>query len=207
MRDFVRSTELLPATGSNTTASDRIKVLLIPFADGDSNLFLKMQFSSGIFIPFALLFTGCLHAQSYEEKSFAEIESFLDNTNDTLYIVNFWATWCRPCVEELPTFEKLQADHPELKVILVSLDGEKYWDSALQPFLEKNQIRSEVWVITGPKPIDWIDQIDPRWQGSIPATLFLNNVKEIKELKEKAFTREQLHETLLVIQQSMNSNQ
>ncbi|MBK9457129.1 MAG: redoxin domain-containing protein [Bacteroidetes bacterium] len=52
-------------------------------------------------------------AQRVEYKTFAEVDSFFETSNDTLYVINFWATWCKPCIEELPSFEKLM---PNIKI-------------------------------------------------------------------------------------------
>jgi len=148
------------------------------------------------------LFGGCiiifltlqLKAQNYSVKSFSEVDSFLNNTNDTLYIINFWATWCKPCVEELPGFEKVNALSAErnIKVILVSLDSETSRKRSLEPFLERNKLTSEIWVMPDKKPIDWIDKINPLWQGSIPATYIFNNLKNISVFDEHPFTYEEL---------------
>ncbi|MBK7036950.1 MAG: TlpA family protein disulfide reductase [Chitinophagales bacterium] len=148
-----------------------------------------------LFSCLLILFLGLqLKAQNYSIKSFNEVDSFLNNTNDTLYIINFWATWCKPCIEELPNFEKVNALSSErnVKVILVSLDSETNRKRSLEPFLERNKLTSEIWVMPDKKPIDWIDKINPTWQGSIPATYFFNNVKDIHVFNEHPFTYEEL---------------
>ncbi len=143
-------------------------------------------------------------AQSYQVKSFDEVTTLLANTNDTTYVISFWATWCKPCVAELPHLEKLNTEFPALRVILISLDGENYWNTSLQKFIKKNNMNSEVWVMQQSKPTDWIDRIDPRWQGSIPATMFLNNSKGIKLFEEHEFTYDQLVEIIRSIE--LNNN-
>ena len=133
-------------------------------------------------------------SQSYTVKTFSEVDSFLDNSNDTLYVINFWATWCVPCLEELPAFEKVNntSTGKNIKVILISLDTEINRLKRLDPFLEANILNSEIWVMPDKKPIDWIDKINPMWQGSIPATYFLNNVKNIHVFDEHPFTYDEL---------------
>jgi thiol-disulfide isomerase/thioredoxin len=46
------------------------------------------------------------------------------SSTDTIYVVNFWATWCKPCVEELPIFDSLNLEvkGQAIKVLLVNLD-------------------------------------------------------------------------------------
>jgi thiol-disulfide isomerase/thioredoxin len=108
--------------------------------------------------------------------SFNDFEPHLHFSNDTTYLVNFWATWCTPCVTELPAFEQIREEYSKekLKVILVSLDFPGQIESRLLPFLEQNGIRSEVLVLNDPDANRWIDRVDPSWSGAIPATLIYN---------------------------------
>jgi len=105
--------------------------------------------------------------------SFDEIAPLFEQDSDTTYVINFWATWCKPCVKELPYFEELNArlQGQKAKVVLVSLDFPKKVKSSLIPFVEKHQLQSEVFVLLDGKYNDWIDRVDPQWTGAIPATL------------------------------------
>ena len=106
-------------------------------------------------------------------SQFDEIEYIFQQENDTTYVINFWATWCKPCVDELPYIEQLHEVYGEekLKVILVSLDFKTQIESKLIPFIEKNQLKSEVLVLTDGKYNVWIDKVSPEWDGAIPVTL------------------------------------
>jgi len=98
------------------------------------------------------------------------------NHNDTLYVVNFWATWCKPCVEELPDFDQasIHFQNKPVKIILASLDFLK--DSLrVQSFIERKKIYSEAILFSAGNPNSWIDMIDASWQGSIPATVMYKN--------------------------------
>ncbi len=105
--------------------------------------------------------------------TFNDFEPHLHLQNDTTYLVNFWATWCTPCVEELPAFERIGEEyrHHMVKVLLVSLDFPGQIESRLVPFLEQNEIQSEVLVLNDPDANKWIDRVDLSWSGSVPATL------------------------------------
>lgn len=94
------------------------------------------------------------------------------NGNDTIYVVNFWATWCAPCVAELPYFEKLDSVYRDkkVKVILVSTDFKKDYDSRLIPFIKRKQLHSEVNFLDEIYDNEWIPKVDSAWQGNIPAT-------------------------------------
>ncbi|MFK8043919.1 MAG: TlpA disulfide reductase family protein [Crocinitomicaceae bacterium] len=101
---------------------------------------------------------------------------YLENkTNDTIHVFNFWATWCKPCVQELPFFDSLKFYNGKspIKLVLVSLDFENQIKTVLEPFVEKNNITAEVVVLTDGKVNDWIDKVNPLWSGAIPATLVL----------------------------------
>ena len=106
-------------------------------------------------------------------STFDEIAPLFEQDNDTTYVINFWATWCKPCVKELPYFEALNASlqGQKAKVVLVSLDFPKKVKSSLVPFVEKRQLQSDVLVLLDGKYNDWIDQVAPQWTGAIPATL------------------------------------
>lgn len=123
-------------------------------------------------------------------KEFKEIEPLFKKykTSDTTYVINFWATWCKPCVEELPFFEELgneYADQP-VKVILISLDFENQRLTKLQPFLEKKKLRNEVIHFTDPDSSTWIDAIYPEWSGALPATYIFHRDKW--KFYEKSFS-------------------
>ncbi|MFD1314674.1 TlpA disulfide reductase family protein [Namhaeicola litoreus] len=117
---------------------------------------------------------------------------FLSKNDDKVYVVNFWATWCKPCVEELPFFEKINVDYKDqnVEVLLVSLDFPTQIEEKVIPFMEKNQIRSEVILMSDPDQNNWIPKIDETWSGAIPATIIYNKNK--RAFFEKAFTYEEL---------------
>lgn len=123
---------------------------------------------------------------------FSGIENILKKQNDTTYIVNFWATWCVPCVEELPNFEKLNSDYKDkkVKVVLVSIDFPKMVESNLLPFIEKHDLKSEVVHLNDPDANSWINKVDPTWSGAIPATVIYK--KDKRTFYEKSFTFEEL---------------
>lgn len=118
-----------------------------------------------------------------------ELENRMAKGSDTTYVVNFWATWCGPCVEELPSFEKLQKDNlnKPLKVILLSLDFKSKLNTAVMPFVEKHQLKTEVFVINEKDQQKFIERVDQKWEGAIPATLFYNKEKKIRHFYEKPF--------------------
>ena len=84
--------------------------------------------------------------------NFNNLEPILNRANDTLYVYNFWATWCIPCVEEMPAFLQLDSAMREqpVKLVLVSMDSKSKIESNLIPFLTKNNVKAQVLVLSDP---------------------------------------------------------
>jgi thiol-disulfide isomerase/thioredoxin len=127
-----------------------------------------------------------------QQLGFGQFEPFLHKQNDSIYVINFWATWCVPCRKELPVFERIGVKYRDekIKVLLVSLDFPKQLQSQLIPFVNLNKLKSEIVLLNEPNANDWIDKVDPKWSGSIPFTLIYG--KGFKESYEHSFTNNEL---------------
>jgi len=146
-------------------------------------------------LVFSLLFPIFVWSQIPVEK-FDQLESRWLKNNDTVYLVNYWATWCKPCVEELPDFLELekQMKDEKFKMILVSLDFPSQIESRVVPFLKEHKINSEI-IILDDKANYWINKVNKNWDGDIPVTQIIQN-------KEKEFynTSLNLEELLKIVQ-------
>ena len=120
----------------------------------------------------------------------------LEIKDDKTYVVNFWATWCAPCIKELPYFEKVNEQYKDrnVEVILVSLDFPKQKEKRLIPFINKRKLKSEVIHFDDVNEQMWIAEISENWSGSIPATLIYNKNK--RKFYEQSFTEEELKNEL-----------
>ena len=128
---------------------------------------------------------------------FSGLEPLLHLKNDSTYIINFWATWCIPCVQELPYFEQMLKKYSKdgLSVKLISLDFPKQVDKSLIPFLMKKKLKSEVILLDDKDPNDWINKVNPNWSGALPATIIYNKTKRL--FFEKNFNFEELEQEYL----------
>lgn len=129
--------------------------------------------------------------------NFQELEkNYLKKKNDSIYVINFWATWCKPCVKELPAFEKIAADYAskKVKILLVSLDFSDKIEGQVIPFITKNKIQSEVVLLDDADANGWIPKVSPEWSGAIPATIIYNN--NTRKFYEQSFTFEELETEL-----------
>ena len=127
---------------------------------------------------------------------FDELEPYLEKQNDTTYVVNFWATWCPPCVKELPAFEKAVIEYGDkpVQVILVSLDMKDKIEDKVIPFIDENQLRSQLFLLDDPYSAEWIPKVDPHWDGAIPVTLIYN--KDKRMFFNQTFEYDELSETI-----------
>lgn len=124
-----------------------------------------------------------------KEVKFEELEDYFSKTNDTLYVINFWATWCKPCVEELPYFEKLHQQflNRPIAVLLVSLDFAKNLESKVVPFVRERKLKSQVFFLHQPQGHEWMNTISQKWSGAIPATYIVRNNREEEGFYERSF--------------------
>lgn len=144
------------------------------------------------YLVIALGFLFCSgFSQQIPVLKFHQMEQKWKSNSDTVYLVNFWATWCKPCVEELPAFLQLEQElkNKPFKLILVSLDFPQHIKTRVIPFIEKHHIKSEV-VVLDDDANQWINLVNLDWDGSIPVTLivkkknqsFYNQLFEYDEL-------------------------
>ena len=144
------------------------------------------------FLLCCILSFGQSKGQSIKEIGSDGLEALSSNINDTTYVVNFWATWCSPCVKEIGYFEELHREYAStnVKVFLVSLDFPNQIEKRVIPFLKEKDITAEVLLVTDLDYNSWIDRVDPTWSGSLPATLIYN--REQRMFLEKEVSRDEL---------------
>ncbi len=113
------------------------------------------------------------------------------SNSDTTYIVNFWATWCKPCMEELQAIDSVGMENKtgKIKLLLVSLDFRDK-KNQVNSALKRKGIQSSCVLLDEVNGNVYINQISPDWSGSIPATLVKKGPRQV--LLDKKLSSEQL---------------
>lgn len=129
--------------------------------------------------------------------NFDELQPLLQMDNDTVYVINFWATWCAPCIKEIPYFEELgqKYHHEKVKVLMVNLDFPNQLKSRVIPFIEKEKMKNEVVLLDDHRSNIWIPLVDEKWTGAIPATLIYG--KEFRKFYQQELSFSELEEIVL----------
>jgi len=129
-----------------------------------------------LMIAFIVMFVGIsVTAQDIPSWKITAVEQYIQENKDKVLVINMWATFCKPCVEEIPMFIKMANQYKKngVELLLVSLDLPSHYPKKIASFAKKQQFNA---------PIVWLDEtnadyfcpvIDPKWSGSIPATLII----------------------------------
>jgi thiol-disulfide isomerase/thioredoxin len=148
------------------------------------------------YVLFVLLFGLMCDTQAQQIKTVTPewIDEINASKSDTLYIVNFWATWCKPCVEELPYFEQLadSCASKKVKIYLVTTDMRKDIATRVTDFIKAKKLTQQVVFINEVNADKWINKVSEEWSGAIPATLMIKGDTGFKYFKEGEFTFEEL---------------
>jgi len=139
---------------------------------------------SGVYI-----FMLSLQAQDVEVMKFPELQKKILTADAPLTVFNFWATWCAPCVREIPHFEAY-ANNQEVKIYLVSVDFSNDFEKVKKFVLNKG-LKSEVIHLNEKDYDSYMAKVSKEWTGAIPATLFVDEWGKTY-FHENAFTKEEL---------------
>ena len=151
-----------------------------------------------LLLSYLIFFSACSSttAQRVEIIKIDGLQKLLKEDNNELHIINFWATWCKPCVKELPLFIEFAKKHPEVSISLVSLDFIQDLEAKVYPFLDKKNINIRVLLIDELDYNLWIDIVDPSWSGAIPATLIIEPNTGRRIFLEKEFENDELEQEI-----------
>ncbi|MCW3162266.1 TlpA family protein disulfide reductase [Chryseobacterium oryctis] len=110
-----------------------------------------------------------------------KIGDYLAKNNDTLYVTNFFATWCGPCMREIPHFKNKMQElkGKPVKFTFVSLDERTVWNDDVKNFAEEHDLAKNIVLLDGQKlDANFFPKNFQKWDGgSIPFTFFRKGAK------------------------------
>lgn len=147
-----------------------------------------------LLIVILVLCTAPAYSQAISAVSAVQLNERLNAGTDTIYVVNYWATWCIPCVKELPALEKIQEQYKDkpVKVLLVSFDFKEQYPEQLEKWVQQKQLKSEVVWMNESVPDEFIPRLNNDWSGSLPATTILYKRKAYRYFTEASVTYKEL---------------
>ena len=164
-----------------------------------------VKISNLLLLSLLVFSVGCMKSEGerVEVIKIDGLQTLIMEEPNEIHVINFWATWCKPCVKELPQFVALATDHPEISISLVSLDFVEDLEKKVLPFLEKKNIDLRVLLMDEVDYNLWIDLVDPSWSGAIPATLIIESKTGRRIFLEKEFENDELEKEIKKFKQNI----
>ena len=131
-----------------------------------------------------LVYSNYSRAQVIDVIDTPRLMEIINEKDPQTKIINFWATWCKPCVQELPYLEEIN-ESGKAKVILVSLDFLEDLDTRVNAFISRYEMTSQLYLMNNVDYNSWIEKVDSTWTGAIPATLVLNTYSGKRKFIER----------------------
>ena len=137
-------------------------------------------------------------AQNIPSWKITDVVKYYSQKTDSIYIINFWATWCKPCVEELPYIQNVSKKYADKKVklLLVSLDLASFYPDKIISFAKKQNITVGIAWLNETDADYFCNQVDKKWSGSIPATIIVNAATGYKRFYEQQFEEKEFEAAL-----------
>lgn len=133
------------------------------------------------------------NGQSVEVIKVPDLQQLMEQESEEVQVINFWATWCAPCIKELPYFEKARESYADkIKVHLVSLDFADQLEK-VNRFASRKALKSNLYLLDNVDYNSWINKVDPSWTGAIPATLIINPKTGKRKFVESEMKEEELN--------------
>ncbi len=153
-----------------------------------------------ILLIVSLLAGSLIFGQEVRRVKITDLEKIIAESKTPL-IINMWATWCKPCIEEIPYFQEEALAHSKdsLQLLLVSLDFKEAFPNNIKTFASQRNITASILWLDETDADYFCPKIDPKWSGAIPATLFVNNKKGYRKFAEDQLSHEELKREIMAL--------
>ncbi len=147
---------------------------------------------------FTVLLSLAAKPQKMASWKIKDVVNYYSKKTDSIYVVSFWATFCRPCNAEIPFMQDITKKYADKKVklLLVSLDLPGYYPAKIKSFAKRTGITAEVVWLNETDADYFCNMIDKNWGGSIPATIIVNAATGYKKFFEQEFKPEEFEAEL-----------
>lgn len=146
-----------------------------------------------------LLFTGIISVKGQTIASWkvTKLQDYISKS-DSVLVINFWATFCKPCKEEIPYFETIVNKYKDQKVklLLVSLDLPDFYPKKIQDFVSKNNYTPQIVWLNEANADYFCPKVDKAWMGGIPSTLLVNPKTGYRKFFEQQMKPEEFEKEL-----------
>ena len=146
-----------------------------------------------------ILFSSCftLSAQTIPAWKINDLEKFIQKSSSPV-IINFWATFCKPCLEEIPYFEELIKKYKKdsVTLLLVSLDMQEQYPKDISASVQKRKYSSTVVWLNETNADYFCPKVDSSWSGSLPSSLFINNKTGYRKFFEEQLPKSKLEKEI-----------
>lgn len=142
-------------------------------------------------------FSNAASSQKIPKWKVTDFKHYADSANSELIVINLWATFCKPCVEELPDLIRVSEKYNgKLKMIFVSLDAEKDYPRKLNRFIKKHHFKFNVVWLDETNADYFCPAFDSAWSGSIPATLFISKKTNARLFIESEMSADEFEQNI-----------
>lgn len=126
------------------------------------------------------------------------IKNKIDNRNGKILFINFWATWCVPCVEEFPDLVKIYNEYKDsdFEFLSISVDLPSDIETKVKPFLEEQSAEFTVVVAEEKRSDRIINLINPDWNGAVPVTVIYDKDGIRKDFISEAKDYDAFHNSI-----------
>jgi thiol-disulfide isomerase/thioredoxin len=148
------------------------------------------------FVAFLFVATD-IYSQQIKSVKVTELEKLIKESKRPL-IISFWATFCVPCLQELPYFQDITEKYKsqEVSMLLVSLDLKGYYPDSIMATVKKHKIVQPVVWLNETNADYFCPKIDSSWSGGMPSSLFVNNATGYHKFFEESLSKEKFEKEI-----------